>query len=168
MSVASPTVLPRSLLFPNVLPNPPQPYPLPLPARGQRPGRLNSRRDLAREMDDLSDEEDELEGLTLEIKNRGYNFLIPIGRAYTQQEEKNDADEDESADGTDSGEAPSILDEENDSAEDLDAEMDEMDEVGNITAETADIDPDEYPDEELGSESDEDESDVDEPPLSDQ
>lgn len=120
-------------------------------------------------MDDLSDEEDELEGLSLEIKNRGYNFLIPIGRAYTQQEEKNDADEEESADGTDSGEAPSILDEENDSAEDLDAEMDDMDEVGNMTAETAEMDPDEYPDEELGSESeDEDESFGDEPPLSDQ
>ena len=27
---------------------------------------------------------------TLEIKNRGYGFLVPIGRMLTQHEEKND------------------------------------------------------------------------------
>ena len=63
MSVATPTVLPRSLLFPTLLPKPPQPHPTPLPKAGGRYGRLNGRRDLIREMDDLSDEEDELEDL---------------------------------------------------------------------------------------------------------
>lgn len=62
------------------------------------------------EMDDLSDEEAELEDTvrttsvvgrvvpllmgdvkqTLEIKNRGYGFLVPIGKMLTQHEEKND------------------------------------------------------------------------------
>lgn len=60
MSVASPTVLPRSALFPTLLPRPPQPHPTPLQKYG-RPGRLNSRRNLLQEMDDLSDEEDELD-----------------------------------------------------------------------------------------------------------
>ena len=27
---------------------------------------------------------------TLEVKNRGYGFLIPIGKILTQHEEKND------------------------------------------------------------------------------
>lgn len=63
MSVATPTVLPRSPLFPNLLPRPPQPHPTPLSKHGQRSGRLNSLRDLQREMDDLSDEEEELEDL---------------------------------------------------------------------------------------------------------
>jgi hypothetical protein len=27
---------------------------------------------------------------TLEVKNRGYGFLIPIGKMLTQHEEKND------------------------------------------------------------------------------
>ena len=62
MSVASPTVLARSALFPTLLPRPPQPHPTPLQKYG-RPGRLNSRRNLLQEMDDLSDEEDELDDL---------------------------------------------------------------------------------------------------------
>lgn len=62
MSVASPTVLPRSALFPTLLPRPPQPHPTPLQKYG-KPGRLNSRRNLLQEMDDLSDEEDELDDL---------------------------------------------------------------------------------------------------------
>ncbi|KAI0957769.1 hypothetical protein AcW1_006050 [Taiwanofungus camphoratus] len=147
MSVATPTVLPRSLLFPNLLPKPPQPHPTPLPKIGQRYGRLNSRRDLLREMEDLSDEEDELDELNLDIKNRGFNFLIPIGRTFTQHEEKNDADEaSDESDSDHTGEAPSMMDEgENDSAEDLDVDMEDMDdEGGDITAETADPEVDEF------------------------
>ena len=57
-------------------------------------------------MDDLSDEETELEelvrltrltrglltqhGQNMNVHNRGYSFLIPIGRTLTQLEEKND------------------------------------------------------------------------------
>ena len=67
MSVATPTVLPRSPVFPTLLPKPPQPHPTPLPKAGTRYGRLNSRRDLIREMDDLSDEEDELEDLVCSV-----------------------------------------------------------------------------------------------------
>ena len=68
-------------------------------------------RDLAREMDDLSDEEAEVEGLVSktttdffcqpqgpngfviqnnEIRKRGFSWLVPIGRLFTDQEEKND------------------------------------------------------------------------------
>ena len=63
MSVATPTVLPRPEEFPNLLPKPPQPHPTPLPKSGRSTGRLNTRRDLQREMDDLSDEENELEDI---------------------------------------------------------------------------------------------------------
>lgn len=63
MSVATPTVLPRPEEFPRLLPKPPQPHPMPLPKSHRSGGRLNLRRDLQREMDDLSDEENELEDI---------------------------------------------------------------------------------------------------------
>ncbi|KAI0782201.1 hypothetical protein C8Q75DRAFT_507557 [Abortiporus biennis] len=88
--VATPTILPRSPLFPTLLPKPPQPHPIPLPPAGHPLARMSDVRDLNKQMDDLSEEEDELEDLNSELKNRGFNFLIPIGRTYTQQEEKND------------------------------------------------------------------------------
>jgi len=140
MSVATPSVLPRPLIFPHLLPKPPQPHPTPLPKHGRVYGHLNARRDLQREMEDLSDEENELEDINMFIHNRGYNFLVPIGRLLTQLEEKNDADEDtdESCSGH-SGMAPSVAEDdgENESAQDLDASMDDMDEEGaNTTAET--------------------------------
>ena len=61
MSVAAPTILPRSPILPNLLPRPPEPHPLPLPRYGQTPRRFNEVRDLVREMEDLSSEEEELE-----------------------------------------------------------------------------------------------------------
>ncbi|KAG6906338.1 hypothetical protein DXG01_014419 [Tephrocybe rancida] len=107
-------------------------------------GNLNAVRDLQREMEDLSDEETELEDIlivklmraplqNLSIHNRGYAFLVPIGRNLTQQEEKNDADEDSEDSGSGrSGGAPSVIEDdgENDSAPDLDASMEDMDEEG--------------------------------------
>lgn len=64
----------------------------------------------------------------LYIRNRGYNFLIPIGRTLTQQEEKNDADEDsEDSESGQSGNAASVLDDgENESNADLDASMEDL------------------------------------------
>jgi len=140
MSVATPTVLPRPDEFPHLLPKPPQPHPTPLPKSGHSGGRLNARRDLQREMDDLSDEENELEDINMLIRNRGYNFLIPIGRTLTQQEEKNDADEDseDSESGQSGNNQASVVDDgENDSNADLDASMEDMDdEPGDLTGET--------------------------------
>ncbi|KZT69791.1 hypothetical protein DAEQUDRAFT_765118 [Daedalea quercina L-15889] len=143
MSVASPTVLPRSPLFPTLLPRPPQPHPTPLQKYG-RPGPINRRRNLQQEMDDLSDEEDELDDLEADIRNRGFNFLVPIGRMFTQHEEKNDASGGEASDDSEDSEHSdedevSAMDDENDSEpeEDLDADMEDMDEeAGNITGET--------------------------------
>ncbi|KAH8980333.1 hypothetical protein EDB86DRAFT_2980548 [Lactarius hatsudake] len=90
MSVATPTVLPRPPLFPTLMPRAHQPYPTPLTVPGRPMGRLILRRDFVQEMDDLSEEEAELEDNTLEVKNRGYGFLVPIGKMLTQHEEKND------------------------------------------------------------------------------
>ncbi|KAG5717674.1 hypothetical protein E4T56_gene15406, partial [Termitomyces sp. T112] len=71
----------------------------------------------------------------LSIHNRGYAFLVPIGRNLTQQEEKNDADEDSEESGSGrSGGAPSIAEDdgENDSAPDLDASMEDLDDDGGV------------------------------------
>lgn len=46
-----------------LLSTPPQPHHTPLPALGRGPRRINDRRDLVQEIDDLSDEENELEDL---------------------------------------------------------------------------------------------------------
>lgn len=62
MSGATPTLLPREPNFPLLLPKPPQPHPIPLPKRRVYT-HINAFRDLQREMDDLSDEENELEDL---------------------------------------------------------------------------------------------------------
>lgn len=121
-----------------------------MPRYGQQPARFNATRDLAREMEDLSEEEDDLDDLTDEIKKRGFNWLIPIGRSFTQHEEKNDADEqsdddddDDSTDDDDDDDSPSegvnnqtdAGEEEDDEEEeqDLDADMADMDEPLNTS-----------------------------------
>ncbi|KAK7059622.1 hypothetical protein R3P38DRAFT_2836886 [Favolaschia claudopus] len=63
MSVATATILPRPLHFPRLLPRAPGIDPAPLPLQGKTYGRLNASRNLSREMDDLSDEENELEDM---------------------------------------------------------------------------------------------------------
>ena len=76
MSVATPTILQRPLKFPDLLPKPPQPHPLPL-SRRRVYGHLNAVRDLQREMDDLSDEENELEDIVrFRRRFRGAYMLI--------------------------------------------------------------------------------------------
>ncbi|KAH9901495.1 hypothetical protein C8Q73DRAFT_678025 [Cubamyces lactineus] len=136
MSVASPTVLPRSPVFPRLLPLPPHPHPIPPAPSMQRRERLINYRDLWREMEELSDEENAVEDLNLEIKNRGYNFLIPIGQTWTQHEEKNDADDaSDGSEGTEhTGDGGSLMDEDENSSEeeeeedqDLDADMEDLD-----------------------------------------
>jgi hypothetical protein len=57
------TLVPPFPSFPMLLPTPPQPHHTPLPALGCGPRRISDRRDLLQEIDDLSDEENELEDL---------------------------------------------------------------------------------------------------------
>lgn len=61
MSIASPTLIPRHPVVPLVLPKPPHIGPTPLPKADRYQGRINHVRDLQREADDLSDEENDLE-----------------------------------------------------------------------------------------------------------
>lgn len=68
MSAATPTLIPRGGHFPALLPPvPSRGEPKPPTFRGRSDARINTVRDLAREMDDLSDEEAEVEGLVSEI-----------------------------------------------------------------------------------------------------
>jgi len=104
---------------------------------------LNAVRDLQREMDDLSEEENELEDINMHIHNRGFSFLIPIGRILTQQEEKNDADEETDGSGSEQSDGgPSLMEDdgENESNPGLDANMEDLDE---------DVAPDSEDDEEM-------------------
>ncbi|KAH7889617.1 hypothetical protein F5I97DRAFT_1845752 [Phlebopus sp. FC_14] len=130
MSIPSPTLIPRPAVIPLVLPKAPHVGPTPLPKADRFQGRLNHRRELQREIDDLSDEENDLEDCNMHVRNRGFMWYIPIGRHTTQLEEKNDAEDD--SEGTESGHSdegsPPINGEENDeSGPDLDASMEDMD-----------------------------------------
>lgn len=64
MSTSTPTVLARPLLFPRLLPDVPKPHPTSLPKHG---GRMNGRRNLDRELEDLDREEMELEELVCRV-----------------------------------------------------------------------------------------------------
>ena len=68
MSASTPTLIPRGGHFPALLPPvPSRGEPKPPTFRGRSDARINTVRDLAREMEDLSDEEAEVEGLVSEI-----------------------------------------------------------------------------------------------------
>ncbi|KAF9067559.1 hypothetical protein BDP27DRAFT_1328575 [Rhodocollybia butyracea] len=165
MSVYTPTLIPRPPLFPRLLPEPPKTHPLPLPPgppiniRSYIPdhyspgvyGHLNHRRDLQREMDELSEEESELDDLSLVIQQRGHSFLVPIGKTLTALEEKNDADEDESEESASAGSGtngpPSVMEDDGDgendeSGRDLDASMEDLDEEGDEDDEMEDAEED--------------------------
>ncbi|KAG6889837.1 hypothetical protein C0995_014315 [Termitomyces sp. Mi166 len=131
MSVATPTLLPRQSRFPHLLPKPPQPHPIPLSNRRVY-GNLNAVRDLQREMEDLSDEENELEDIVrVKFSSHQTDIEVPAESEYTQQ--RADEDSEESGSGR-SGGAPSIAEDdgENDSAPDLDASMEDLDEDGGV------------------------------------
>lgn len=73
MSVGRPTVLPRDPIFPLLLPTPPQPHPVP----HQKSTNLDNvirRRNLEKEMDELSDEENELEDMV----SQGYSVMTSV------------------------------------------------------------------------------------------
>lgn len=62
MSGATPTLIPRKALYPRILPHPPVPHAIPMPLPRRRWYRtLNTFRNIFNEMDDLSDEENELD-----------------------------------------------------------------------------------------------------------
>ncbi|KIM55041.1 hypothetical protein SCLCIDRAFT_317090 [Scleroderma citrinum Foug A] len=134
MSIVSPTLVPREPVTPLVLSKVSHFGPTPLVKRDRFHGRFSTRRDLQREMDDLSDEENDLEDCNIYVRNRGFSWYIPVGRHATKLEEKNDAEED--SEGSESGQSgdhsPSINGEENDeSGVDLDASMEDRDDERN-------------------------------------
>lgn len=153
MSVVTPTLIPRSGHFPHLLPPIPSQRgePRPPASRGRSDGRLNKHRDLVREMSDLSEEEAELEVLNNEIRKRGFSWLVPIGRMFTEQEEKNDAEDDDEDDDDTAGDGDRSDDGEDEdedededgdndgSARDLDAALEDMDDA-DISGETDEMD----------------------------
>jgi len=62
MSGATPTLIPREPHFPRLLPKVPQPHPVPL-SKQRVYGHMSAYRDIHREMDDLSDEENEYDDI---------------------------------------------------------------------------------------------------------
>ncbi|KAF7291888.1 hypothetical protein MIND_01214100 [Mycena indigotica] len=142
MSIASPTVLPRHARFPVLLPDLPHPYPIPPQNQGRSYGRLKAMRNLQREMDDLSDEENEVEEMNSNVRHRGFGTLIPIGRTLTQQEEKNDAEDEESDSESGQSNGPPSVGEDiaENSTQDLDASMEDLDEDGDDDQDSDDDD----------------------------
>ena len=73
MSAVTPTLIPRGGHFPALLPPvPSRGEPKPPTFRGRSDARINAVRDLAREMEDLSDEEAEVEGLVSGIRSDSF------------------------------------------------------------------------------------------------
>ncbi|KAG8723768.1 hypothetical protein FRC12_010976 [Ceratobasidium sp. 428] len=91
VSSISPTLLPHPQIFPFLLSKPYQPYPTPVPRYG--PAKFSQRRDLKEEGDILSDEELEVEEMMADIRVHGHNFLIPLGKHMTLDEENADVGE---------------------------------------------------------------------------
>ena len=75
--VASPTVVPRSPVFPRLLPLPPHPHPIPPAPSFQRRERFINYRDIWREMEELSEEEDAVEDQVCTILTRSDAFTRP-------------------------------------------------------------------------------------------
>ncbi|KAJ3710697.1 hypothetical protein C8R42DRAFT_372918 [Lentinula raphanica] len=95
-------------------------------------GHLNARRNMQRELDDLSEEEVELEELNQAVTQRGFSFLVPIGKTLTVTEEKNDAAEEEESDyASPASNGPPSVDDDGDGDNDLDASMEDMDDSMN-------------------------------------
>ena len=61
MSTVTPTLIPRQPGIPLLLPKMPTPHPMPLPPRQSDAGSVYARRDLRAEMEELSEEEEEVE-----------------------------------------------------------------------------------------------------------
>ena len=72
--VASPTVVPRSPIFPRLLPLPPHPHPIPPAPSYQRRERFSNYRDIWREMDELSEEEQMIES---QVRRAAYSAPCP-------------------------------------------------------------------------------------------
>ncbi|KAF8749444.1 hypothetical protein RHS01_10050 [Rhizoctonia solani] len=140
VSSISPTLLPAPQIFPFLLPKPHQPHATPIPRNGQV--KFNERRDLKEEADVLSDEELEIEELMAEIKTYGHNFLIPIGKNMTLDEESADVSADPSEPGSsDSNSQTQSASQAEELGTDLDADMQDLDaEVQDLDASTQDLD----------------------------
>ncbi|KAG2100195.1 uncharacterized protein F5147DRAFT_839271 [Suillus discolor] len=135
MPITSPTLVPRPPIIPVVLPRAPQVNPTPLPKLDRHPGRMDTRHDLQREIDDLSDEENELE----DSESR-----VPVARSYWAEHDAVGEEQmpgfscfvEDDSDGADTGQSgggPSMNEdgeENDDSGADLDASMDDMDDEG--------------------------------------
>lgn len=108
------------------------------------------KRNFQLEMTQLDEEESELESLIQMRRNRGQDYMVPMGKLLTRSEETTETGEDDpDGDGSEvSGSDQSLgpghsgAEEENDdSAVDLDADMEDMDEpMGDTTQETEDLD----------------------------
>ncbi|TFK54613.1 hypothetical protein OE88DRAFT_1731930 [Heliocybe sulcata] len=146
-TAASPTVLPRNQIFPELMPKmPSEPYPLPLAKPGRHMGRI--KRDFHREMEQLSDEETELDNISLAHRNRGFDYMVPLGKLLTQREERNDNGEDDADADSEvtgdsehsAGEESGVEEENGEDAADLDAEIQDMDEPpADTTVDTEDM-----------------------------
>ncbi|CAE6357709.1 unnamed protein product [Rhizoctonia solani] len=126
-------------IFPFLLPKPHQPHATPIPRHGQV--KFNERRDLKEEADILSDEELEIEELMTEIKTYGHNFLIPIGKNMTLDEESADATDPSEPGTSDSNSQTQSASQAEELGTDLDADMQDLDaEVQDLDASVQDLD----------------------------
>ncbi|CAE6512147.1 unnamed protein product [Rhizoctonia solani] len=139
VSSISPTLLPPPQIFPFLLPKPHQPHATPVPRHGQV--KFHERRDLKEEADILSDEELEFEELMAEIKTYGHNFLIPLGKQMTLDEESADAAEPSEPGTSDSNSQTQSASQAEEGVTDLDADMQDLDaDVQDLDASTQDLD----------------------------
>ncbi|KAF8599069.1 hypothetical protein BDV93DRAFT_511999 [Ceratobasidium sp. AG-I] len=138
VSSISPTLLPPPQLFPFLLPRTPQPHPTPIPKYGRT--KFSQRRDLKEEGDILSDEEMEVEEM---VGAHGHNFLVPLGKHMTLDEENVEAGEPSDPESSDSDSQARSRTGSASPVADLDADMQDLDaDVHDLDASVQDLDAD--------------------------
>ncbi|KAG1855086.1 hypothetical protein C8R48DRAFT_675396 [Suillus tomentosus] len=122
MPIISPTLVPRPPIIPIILPRTPQVNPTPLPKLDRYPGRMDTRRDLQREI------ETRRTNLKILYMPPPKESRVPVACSYWAEHDAVGEEREDDPDGSDTGQSGGGPSNNEDGEEaDLDASMEDMD-----------------------------------------